>query len=151
VSSSFSLMSAWHLIWFFFVQSVDLHLGTIASWNLLWNLLHSFHVGIITEHIFQCVTPTWCFDTRSNMTGNKRHGTETLRSHQLCSYSRTSKHFMEPEGSLLCLQEPSACPYLEPDWSSPYHFIQYHHLLLWTIGHQVYLNAISYLECLIQY
>jgi hypothetical protein len=36
------------------------------------------------------------------------HGAEPfLRSCQLCSYSRTSQHFMEPEGSLLCSQEPS--------------------------------------------
>jgi hypothetical protein len=27
---------------------------------------------------------------------------------------------MEPEGSLLCLQEPSTGPYPEPDQSSPY-------------------------------
>jgi hypothetical protein len=35
------------------------------------------------------------------------HGAESfLRSRQLCSYSRTSQHFMEPEGSAPCLQEP---------------------------------------------
>jgi hypothetical protein len=28
---------------------------------------------------------------------------------------------MEPEGSLLCSQEPSTGPYPEPDRSSPYH------------------------------
>jgi hypothetical protein len=33
-----------------------------------------------------------------------------LRSYQLCSHSRTSQHFMEPEGSLLCSQEPSPGP-----------------------------------------
>jgi hypothetical protein len=44
-----------------------------------------------------------------------------LRSCQLCSYSRTSQHFMEPEGSLPCSQEPSTCPYPEPDRSNPYH------------------------------
>jgi hypothetical protein len=38
-----------------------------------------------------------------------------LRSCQLCSYSRTSQHFMEP-----CSQESSAGPYPEPDRSSPY-------------------------------
>jgi hypothetical protein len=32
-----------------------------------------------------------------------------------------SKHFMEPEGSLPCSQEPSNVPYPQPDHSSPYH------------------------------
>jgi hypothetical protein len=28
---------------------------------------------------------------------------------------------MEPEGSLLCSQEPSTGPYTEPEQSTPYH------------------------------
>jgi hypothetical protein len=28
---------------------------------------------------------------------------------------------MEPEGSLLCSQEPATIPYPEPDQSNPYH------------------------------
>jgi hypothetical protein len=43
-----------------------------------------------------------------------------LTSRQLCSYSRIFQHFMEPEGSLLCSQEPSTDPYPKPDQSSPY-------------------------------
>jgi hypothetical protein len=35
--------------------------------------------------------------------------------------SRTSQHFMEPEGSLPCSQERSNGPYPEPDRSSTYH------------------------------
>jgi hypothetical protein len=47
------------------------------------------------------------------------HGAEPfLRSCQLCSYSKTCQHFMEPEGSLSCSQEPSTGPYPEPDQSN---------------------------------
>jgi hypothetical protein len=34
---------------------------------------------------------------------------------------KNSQHFMEPEVSLPCSQEPSTCPYPEPDQSNPYH------------------------------
>jgi hypothetical protein len=41
------------------------------------------------------------------------HGAEPfLRSCQLCSYSRNSEQFMEPESSLPCSQEPSTIPIL---------------------------------------
>jgi hypothetical protein len=40
------------------------------------------------------------------------HGAEPfLRSRQLCSYSRSSQHFMEPECSSPCSKEPSTGPY----------------------------------------
>jgi hypothetical protein len=62
----------------------------------------------------------WC-DTHSL---SLTHGAEPfLRSCQLCSYSRTSQHFIEPRGSLPCSQELSTCTYPEPDRSSPYHLI----------------------------
>jgi hypothetical protein len=44
-----------------------------------------------------------------------------FRSRQLCSHSRTSQHFMEPEGSSPCSQEPHTGPCPEPDRSSTYH------------------------------
>jgi hypothetical protein len=50
------------------------------------------------------------------------HGAEPfLRSRQLCSDSKNSQHFMEPEVSLPCSQEPSTGPYPQPDKSNPYH------------------------------
>jgi hypothetical protein len=52
------------------------------------------------------------------------HGAEPfLRSRQLCSYSITSRDFMEHEGSLPCSQESSTGPYTEPDQFNPYHTI----------------------------
>jgi hypothetical protein len=52
------------------------------------------------------------------------HGAEPLLSScQLCSHSRTSKRFMEPEGSLPRSQDLSTGPYPEPHRSNPYHLI----------------------------
>jgi hypothetical protein len=42
---------------------------------------------------------------------------------QLCSHSRASQHFMEPEGSSPHSQELSIGSYSEPDQSSPHHRI----------------------------
>jgi hypothetical protein len=44
-----------------------------------------------------------------------------LWSRKLCSPSRTSQHFMEPEGSIPCSQEPCTDPYPEPHQSNPHH------------------------------
>jgi hypothetical protein len=57
-----------------------------------------------------------------SLTHSLTHGAQPfLRSCQLCSLSRTSQCFMEPEGSLPHSQEPSTGPYPEPDRSNPYH------------------------------
>jgi hypothetical protein len=44
-----------------------------------------------------------------------------FRSRQLCSPSRTSQHFMQPEGSIPCSQEPSTGPYPELYQANPLH------------------------------
>jgi hypothetical protein len=54
------------------------------------------------------------------------HGVVSLRIRQSLSYSKMSQHFMEPEGSLPCSQEPSTAPYPEPDQSSPSYFSKSH-------------------------
>ena len=49
------------------------------------------------------------------------HGAESfLRSKLVCSYSKNSPHFMEPEGSLPHSQASATCPYPGPAQSSPY-------------------------------
>jgi hypothetical protein len=54
------------------------------------------------------------------ITHSLTHGAEPfLRSCQLCSHSRTSRRFMETEGSLPPSQKPSTGPYPEPDRSNP--------------------------------
>jgi hypothetical protein len=50
------------------------------------------------------------------------YGAETfLKNRQLYSPSRTSQHFMEPEGSTPCSQDLSTGPYPEPYQSNPLH------------------------------
>jgi hypothetical protein len=77
---------------------------SITIWSLLICHWHTFPLILF-----------WCSLT---------HGAEPFsRSCQLCSYSRTSQHFMEPEGSIPCSQQPSTGPYPQPDQSNPYHSI----------------------------
>jgi hypothetical protein len=56
-------------------------------------------------------------------TKNVHEDESFLGSRQSLSYSRISKHFIEPEGSLPYSQELSTGLYTQPDESSPYHSI----------------------------
>jgi hypothetical protein len=59
------------------------------------------------------------------------HGAEPfLRSRQLCSYSRISQHFMDPEGLSPCSQEPPTGPY--PIQSIPSHLSKIHFNIVHT-------------------
>jgi hypothetical protein len=50
------------------------------------------------------------------------HGAESLlRNRELCNYSRTFQHLMEPQGLLTYPPELSTGPYPEPDQSNPSH------------------------------
>jgi hypothetical protein len=53
--------------------------------------------------------------------GGSDSGMERLHTQELCSYSRTSQHFMEPASLLPCSQEPSTGPHPELDQSNPYY------------------------------
>jgi hypothetical protein len=53
-----------------------------------------------------------------------------LRNRQLCSYSRTSQHFVKPNSSLLCSQVSSICPYPKPDRFCPHHPISLRSILI---------------------
>jgi hypothetical protein len=63
-----------------------------------------------------------------------------LKSRQLCSPSRTSQHFVEPEVSIPCSQEPSSGPYLShihpihsiPSYLSKIHFNIVHPSTSWS-------------------
>jgi hypothetical protein len=51
------------------------------------------------------------------LTTNQVHGGEFLTTIKSLSYSRTSQNVMEPEGTLLCSQEPSTGPYPESEYT----------------------------------
>jgi hypothetical protein len=93
------------------------------SWSLQTTPTHrlnrSINRGVLTRRV-TCRLPERVLRGSSKLT----YGAEPfLRSCQLCSHSRTSQHFKEPEGSSPCSQESSISPYPEPDQSGPYQSI----------------------------
>jgi hypothetical protein len=67
-------------------------------------VLHGWHVSLISTF---CIVKFYLYTSECLFHSlSLTHGVEAfLRSRQLCSYSRTSQHFMEPDGSLPCSQE----------------------------------------------
>jgi hypothetical protein len=103
------------------------HSDMLISKNLQLSFLYP------TKHLFN--TERW-FVSKNRISAEKAlvnsfssngphsltHGAEPfLRRCQLCSYSRTSQHFVEPESSLPRSQEPSTGPSPEPYQFNPYH------------------------------
>jgi hypothetical protein len=80
----------------------------------------SRNLSYVRASILRRQTHPWGNTTFSNH--SLTHGAEPFsRSCQLCSYSRTSQHFMEPGGSSPRSHKPSTGPYPEPDRFNPYH------------------------------
>jgi hypothetical protein len=100
----------------------------------------SSHAGTLDWTVIALSTKTALIISLSNkvhpylgkyLTNSLTHGAEpVLRRYQLCSSSRISQHFMEPEGLLSCLQESSTGLHPQPDRSSPYHPIYLRSILI---------------------
>jgi hypothetical protein len=97
-----------------------------CSSMFIWMNSFIFDKGVCDlDNVIQIRNHMYIGDTLTNydlaiITYLLTYGAEPfLRSRQLCSPSSTSQHFMEPEGSTPCSQEPSTDPYPEPYQSNP--------------------------------
>jgi hypothetical protein len=99
--------------------------GYLCS-SVLWFLLRK-----ILRKYLQIPWPYFHYSLTHSLT----YGAESfLRRCQLCSHSRTSRHFVELERALPCSREPSTGPCPEPDQSIPYHPILslWRSILIWS-------------------
>jgi hypothetical protein len=114
-----------------FVQEWQINLSKKVSYKI-FNIYTALQVTALRSHLQAIIGSTalyskfllllWWRWPRRVETCILVHGAEPfLRSRQLCSYSRTSQHFTEPESSLPCSKKPSTGRYHEPDQSSLYH------------------------------
>jgi hypothetical protein len=85
------------------------------------NTRYELTIFIIPDNsLFKTINLRDCCNVSNSLTTvkmipNQLHEAESVRSQQSLSYSRFSQHFMAPEVSLPCLQEPTACYYPETD------------------------------------
>jgi hypothetical protein len=99
------------------------------------------HFGRCLEMGLHVTIPYIIVCSHHSLTHSLTHEAEPfLRSCQLCSHSRTSQRFMEPEGPLPCSQEPLLVPILSqinpihpiPSYLSKIHFNIVHPPTSWS-------------------
>jgi hypothetical protein len=123
----FCTFEFWTLLYLLYVQVMDklMILSTPATLNTPFILRAGFtFVGTIISNNKSKLRQFlfYFLISHHSFTHSLTHGAEPfLRSCQLCCYSRTSQHFMEPGGSSPRSHKPSTGHYPEPDGSNPYH------------------------------
>jgi hypothetical protein len=87
------------------VFSLTPKMGTVYSSEMSVNFYQKIRRHYFS--VFELVSEVVISGPIHNSVVNELHGAESfLRNRQLRSYSIISQHFMEPEGSLPCSQEP---------------------------------------------
>jgi hypothetical protein len=101
-------------------MKLTIYLHLLPKLGIVELYLHSpmrLHTIMLTEDQKQLYLQWYVIHWVGNL--NQLHGAEPfLRNRQLCSYSRTSQQFMEPEGSIQCSQESFIFPYPELERSN---------------------------------